>query len=134
VPRYRSNKLHGGLADVRTASRASQLADLMIGQQTANNPAILKIPAPIARDSPIEDAPLLTVRQAARLRQAAIDTIGDLIAADPQFLSERLRLRGDEAKIIGEWQAAAHQCCGPPSQKEQRVQKPGPPSGLRKAA
>ncbi|HUE74297.1 MAG TPA: hypothetical protein VMP01_25675 [Pirellulaceae bacterium] len=114
APRYRENRLRSGPAVVRPASRASQLAGAMIGQQAADHPTILKMTAQISRASPIEDAPLLTRRQAARLRATAIDTIGDLLAADPQFLAERLRLRGDEAQIIDQWKAAALQSCERP--------------------
>ena len=113
TPRYRLNKLHCGPAAVRTGSRASQLAGLMSGRQPGDNPAVLKFTPPGSRHSPIEELPVLTARQAARLRQAAIDTIGDLIAADPQFLAERLRLRRDEAHIVNKWQAAARERCGP---------------------
>ena len=101
APRYRTSKLHCGLAEVRASSRASQLVGL-IGQQSGDNPAILKFATRIDRNSPIEDAPLLTPRQAARLRGTAIDTIGDLIAADPQFLAERLRIAAKRPKSLSQ--------------------------------
>ncbi len=116
APRYRPNRLRAGTAIVRPASRASQLTGLGAAAEatsasTSDGPAILKFAPRISRNSPIEDAPAITPRLAARLRTTAIDTIGDLLAADAQFLAERLRMREGGTKTIIEWQAAARLCC-----------------------
>lgn len=115
-PRYRPNKLRSGPAIVRTTSRATQLAGAMTAPvaapaEASDHPTILKFAPRISRASPIEDAPAISPKMAGRLRSSAIDTVGDLLAADPQFLAERLRMRRDEVQVIGEWQAVAGLCC-----------------------
>jgi hypothetical protein len=115
--RYRPNRLRSGPADTRPASRASQLAGLAAssanGWPASDSPAILKFTPRISRASSIEDAPAISPKLAARLRSTAIDTIGDLLAADPPFLAERLRLGRGGAETVMSWQATARQACEP---------------------
>jgi hypothetical protein len=116
APRYRTNKLRSGPAVVRPTSRASQMAGAMAAivapaAGAKDEPTILKLAPRFSRASPIEDAPTISPKLAARLRATAIDTVGDLLAADPQFLSERLRMRRDGADTVMSWQAAVLNGC-----------------------
>lgn len=111
APRYRPHRLRSGPGVVRTTSLASQLAGMSASRSGDDEPAILRIECHLSRASPIEDAPMVAPTMAARLRAAAIDTIGDLLAADPEFLAGRLRRRDAGKEAIMTWQAITGLCC-----------------------
>ena len=118
--RYRSNRLRTGPATVRVTSLASERVGLAIAgrfpvQQPqrgqGDEPTILRFVPRLNKASPIEDFPAVTAKMANRLRAAAIDTVGDLVAADPDLLADRLRLRQGGPHTIMDWQAIAGLCC-----------------------
>ena len=111
-PRYRPNRLRTHPGIVHTGGRLPPISSL-------SEPAIVQFQPQLSRSSPIEHARGITAQLAARLRAVAIDTIGDLISADPELLAERLRLRRGGAEMVLSWQGAARQAC---EQKEIRGQ------------
>lgn len=111
-PRYRPSRLRTETIDAPLAPAAPE---------SAGEPAILPLRS-TASGTPIENAPSITRTLAGRLRRAGIDTVGDLLAADPEFLADRLRLRGESRRFVDQWQAAARQS------------QPAPARNLRRAA
>jgi hypothetical protein len=121
-PRFRPNRLRSGPAIVRTASLASRLAGMPASTPRDDEPTILSLECRLSRASPIEDAQAIPPKLAIRLRTAAIDTIGDLLAADPEFLAGRLRLREGGAQTVVAWQAATALCLSLPQLRPQDAQ------------
>ncbi len=62
----------------------------------------------------IEDCPSLDATSAARLRALGIDRVGDLLATDPHWLAEYLRLNGVTSSTVMRWQAEAKLLCNVP--------------------
>lgn len=56
---------------------------------------------------PIVDAPSIGSKTARRLESAGVSTVGELLDADPDELSERLRLSWADAAKIAQWQCEA---------------------------
>ena len=110
-PRYRPSRL-------RTETLDAPLA--LAAPESAGEPAILPLRS-TASGTPIENAPSITRTLAGRLRRAGIDTVGDLLAADPEFLADRLRLRGESRRLVDQWQAAARQSQQAPSRTLRRA-------------
>ena len=116
-PRFRPNRLRTGPAVVRASG---DLPPTM----KPNERAILSFQPQLCRTSPIEDAPGMTPHLAARLRSVAIDTIGDLMAADPDRLADRLRLRRGGMETVISWQMAAQRACEQATIRSQRDSRP----------
>ena len=62
----------------------------------------------------IEDCPSLDATSAARLRALGIDRVGDLLATDPHWLAEHLRLNGVTSSTVMRWQSEARLLCNVP--------------------
>ena len=62
----------------------------------------------------IEDCPSLEATSAARLRALGIDRVGDLLATDPHWLAEHLRLNGVTSSTVMRWQSEARLLCNVP--------------------
>jgi hypothetical protein len=65
----------------------------------------------LALDDHIERAPSIGAKTAARLSQAGIATVRDLLAADPETLANRVRVRHVTAARLRDWQAQARLVC-----------------------
>jgi predicted flap endonuclease-1-like 5' DNA nuclease len=65
----------------------------------------------LALDDHIERAPSIGAKTAARLSQAGIATVRDLLAADPETLASRVRVRHVTAARLRDWQAQARLVC-----------------------
>ncbi len=68
----------------------------------------------LTEPSLIEDCPSLDATSAARLRALGIDRVGDLLATDPHWLAEHLRLNGVTSSTVMRWQAEAKLLCNVP--------------------
>ncbi len=55
----------------------------------------------------IEDCPSMDAMCAARCRALGIDRVGDLLATDPHWLAEHLRINGVTSSTVMRWQAEA---------------------------
>ena len=68
----------------------------------------------LSRDAALVDAPSIGPKTAARLNEASIYTVADLIAADPQALASSLDARWIGSTTIADWQAQARLACEVP--------------------
>ncbi len=66
-------------------------------------------------DSPVVDAPSIGPRMADRLAEAGIETVAELLAADPQELAQQLDYRRADAERIAAWQSQASLVCRIPN-------------------
>ena len=63
----------------------------------------------------IEKAPSIGPKMAARLFVYRIETVGDLLGAEPETLSLNLNQRSVDAETIKDWQSQAALCCDVPN-------------------
>jgi hypothetical protein len=68
----------------------------------------------LERQSPVEDAPSVGPRMAERLARVGIDTVDDLLKADPETLAAELGHRRVDAETIAQWQQQAALVCRVP--------------------
>ena len=62
----------------------------------------------------IEECPSVDATTAARLRALGVDRVGDLLATDPRWLADHLRLSGVTSHSVMRWQAEAKLLCSVP--------------------
>jgi hypothetical protein len=66
------------------------------------------------RDSPVEAAPAIGEKMAERLSVVGVDTVSDLLEADPDLVAEELNHRRVDADTVVQWQQQATLvCCTP---------------------
>jgi predicted flap endonuclease-1-like 5' DNA nuclease/energy-coupling factor transporter ATP-binding protein EcfA2 len=65
----------------------------------------------LTEGSLIEDCPSIDSTCAARCRALGIDRVGDLLAVDPHWLAEHLRINGVTSSTVMRWQAEARLLC-----------------------
>ncbi len=68
-------------------------------------------PQQLTERSLIEECPSLDATCSARCRALGIDRVGDLLATDPHWLAEHLRLGGVSSSTVERWQAEAKLLC-----------------------
>jgi hypothetical protein len=68
----------------------------------------------LALDDHVERAPSIGAKTAARLSQAGIATVRDLLVSDPETLAARVRTRHITAQRLRDWQAQARLVCTVP--------------------
>ncbi|MCI4663619.1 MAG: DUF4332 domain-containing protein [Neomegalonema sp.] len=61
----------------------------------------------LTRDAPLEQAPSIGPKTAARLEALGLKTVGDLLAIDPKSVADGLRDRRITAKVVSAWRAQA---------------------------
>ncbi len=64
--------------------------------------------------SEIQEVPSIGTVTAARLRTLGIHRVGDLLDADPEFLSQSARLSGVDAEVVRAWQNECRLLCAMP--------------------
>lgn len=65
----------------------------------------------LSERSLIEECPSLDATCSARCRALGIDRVGDLLATDPHWLAEHLRIHGVTSSTVMRWQAEARLLC-----------------------
>lgn len=83
-------------------------------KKAEKKPAETKLKFYLDRSKPIQDAPSIGSKTAERMRNAGVNTVGDLLASHPERLAANLDVAHIVPDVIRQWQAEATMVCRVP--------------------
>jgi hypothetical protein len=112
APQRRTQRPKGSFAAApvraRPAAQPAQRADLPGSNEPVARPARQTVLHP---DAPVEDAPAIGPKTAARLAIVGVARVADLLAADAELIARQLAPSHIDAPLIQAWQAQARLAC-----------------------
>ena len=119
IPSLPPPSLTGRSATARVASRESadlrrERRDREARERNPQSASETELRFFLHRESPVVDAPSIGAKMAERLSGIGIETVDDLLNADPESVAEELDHRRVDAETIEAWQHQATLVCGIP--------------------